>query len=202
MKLEKNNNLVYLLLFIPPLLWVIYRSYAVDITHDEAWSFHMVYKGLYYQMFRTANNHWLNSFFIFLECKLLGTEIWKIRLHSVAAFILFSYYLYKIAIRVPIKWFGFAAVILITYNTYTLDFFSLARGYALGLAFAMAAIYYILFKAAGTKNRLRIYGLLCLAAASVYTELYLLLAYGAYELFIVFKLNIFSKKRLLEYIKP
>ncbi len=202
MHLKQHNKLVYLLLFIPPLLWVIYRSYALDITHDEAWSFHMVYKQLYHSMFRTANNHWLNSFFMFFEHKLLGTEVWQIRLHSVLAFVILSYYLYKIVVRLPNKWWGYTAIILITYNTYILDFFSIARGYALGLAFAMGAIYYILYQAEGVKNRLRIYGLLCLAATSVYTELYLLMAYGLYELGIVFKFNIFNRKQFIKYVKP
>lgn len=198
----KKINFSYAILFIPPLLWVIYRSFALDITHDEAWTFHMAYKQLFHSAFRTANNHWLNSFFVLIEHKLLGTEIWKIRLHSIGAFFILAYYLYKIVTQIPNKWWGYATIILVTYNTYTLDFFSLARGYALGLAFGMGALYYILFKPVGVKNRLRIYGLFCLAAASVYTELYLLLAYGIYELFFVFKLNIFSKKKFIEYIKP
>lgn len=202
MEVNKNRTLLHCLLFMPALVWVIYRLYAVDITHDEAWSFHMAYKQLYDNMTRTANNHWLNTFFMFIESKMIGVAVWKIRLHSLGAFLLLLFYLHKIAQRIPNLWMGMLAIILVIYNTYTLDFFSLARGYALGLAFGMSATYYLLYQAEGTKNRLRIYGLLCLAAASVYTELYLLLAYGLYEMLFVFKLNIFSKKKFINFIKP
>lgn len=202
MNLDQPRKYIHLTLFIPPLLWIIYRLYSVDITHDEAWSFHMAYKELTEAMWRTANNHWLNTFSIFIQTKLLGTDIWKIRIHSLLAFFLLASYLHKICMRIPNAWFGYLGIILITYNTYTLDFFSLARGYALGLGFSMAAIYYILYQAEGAKNRLRIYCLLCLAALSVYTELYILLAYGLYELLFVFKLQIFTKKKFIDYIKP
>ena len=202
MKPNKSKYLLHLILFIPPLLWVLYRLSTVDVTHDEAWSFRMAYQQYYNAMLGTANNHWLNTFFIFIEAKILGTEIWKIRLHSLGALILLAYYLHKIALRIPNIWMGCLAIVLVTYNTYTMDFFSIARGYGLGLAFGMAATYYIVYQSEGVKNRLRIYALLCLASISVYTELYLLLGYGLYELLFVFKLQIFTKKQFINYIKP
>ncbi len=153
-------------------------------------------------MIGTANNHWLNTIFIFFESKILGTEIWKIRLHSAGAFILFSVYLVKICQRIPNKFMSLATILLVAYNTYTLDFFSLARGYGMGLAFGMTALYYILYTEKIHRNRLLIYILLCFSATAVYTQLYLLFAYGLYELFFVFRFKIFYRKKFIEYIKP
>lgn len=182
-----KNNILFILLCIPALVWIIYRIIYVDITHDEAWSFHMAYKFKYRNMAGTANNHWLNTIFLFFESKLLGTQVWKLRLHSVIAFLIFSYYLIKILIRIPNKWIAYSVLVLIIYNSYILDFFSLARGYGLGLAFQMMALYFIFSKSKEYKNRLLIYFALCLSAFSVYTHLYFLLAYGAFELILFFQ---------------
>ena len=184
------------------LTWVINRLFILEITNDEAWSFHMVHKRLINAMGGTANNHWLNSIFIFLESEILGIEVWKIRLHSVFAFIVFIIYLFKITQKLPNSFLGFLTMLLLLSNTYTLDFFSLARGYGLGLAFGMVAIYHILFRYHDKYGRLKIYFILCLASFSVYTHLYFLLAFGLYELLIIYRFDILTKKDFLNYLKP
>ena len=46
--------------------WVIYRSFILEMTNDEAYSFFNVSTRHLQMMIGTANTHWLNSFFILI----------------------------------------------------------------------------------------------------------------------------------------
>lgn len=187
---------------VTAICWVLYRIFILEITNDEAWSFHMAYKVLYRAMPGTANNHWLNTIFIFFETHIFGVAVWKIRIHSLLAFIIYVSFVIKICNKFPNQLIGLFTIILLLLNTYVLDFFSLARGYALGMAFGMWSIYYILHKTQTTHYRLKTYTLLCLAAFSVYTHVYFLLAFALYELIFIFKIKIFKRSEFIAYCKP
>jgi hypothetical protein len=104
--------------------WVIYRSFILEMTNDEAYSFFNVSTRHLQMMIGTANTHWLNSFFILAETTLLGNKEWMIRIHSCLGFFIFSwalFQLFKSHIKYPIQLL--LPITLILLNTYLLDFF-------------------------------------------------------------------------------
>jgi hypothetical protein len=173
----------FLLLCIPAFLWVAYRSYSLDITNDEAFSFYLLHHFNPKGLVGYANTHWPNSFCMLLQMKLLGTDIWKLRIHSVLSFALFSFFAVKIIRQINKGWLQWACLLLLIYNSYLLDFFSLARGYSMAIAFQMIAFYYITTDYALKEHRTKIYFWLSVSAFCLYTHLYILFAFMAYDLF-------------------
>lgn len=179
---KKINILV--LLSVAAFCFVLYRSVVLDITNDEAYSFRLAHeiitdfdtcKNL---LVGTANTHWLNSVFLFIQSHLLGTNTWMLRIHSVFAQIIGFYALYKIF--ESYKKLVFIPIIIILLQPYVIDFFSLARGYALSISFLLLAIYHI--TKSPFSNSFVVYGLLSLSVFSSYTNLYFLISYGLLDL--------------------
>ncbi|MBK6821271.1 MAG: hypothetical protein IPG85_17395 [Bacteroidetes bacterium] len=172
--------------------WVIYRSFILEMTNDEAYSFFNLSTRHLQMMIGTANTHWLNSFFILAETTLLGNKEWMIRIHSCLGFFIFSwalFQLFKSHIKYPIQLL--LPITLILLNTYLLDFFSLARGYGISLAFELAACYYISIQDESFQHKCKIYTLLCLATLSCYTCIFILFAYFIHDV-----LSMISKGQL------
>lgn len=125
-------------------LYIALRSYFIQITHDEAYSWFLVHTNYFKALATTANTHWVNSLFMKLTDLLGGNQMWMLRLHNVASFILYSYFLFRLAkmLRSFAGILALAAFFII--NPYTLEYFSLARGYAISLTFITGAFLYSL----------------------------------------------------------
>lgn len=179
------------------------RINILDITNDEAYSFKLIHQLSHdftiarNQMIGTANTHWLNSFFLWIEQAMIGTEVWMLRLHSFFALGLFLYGLYRI-FHEEKKMLILIPLLLLVGNHYLFDFFSLARGYALAFAFEMMALHAIIRR----KKTSLIYLWLVLSCLSNYTNLYLLAAFLLLD--IVQQVRDSGKRSLftLSFIKP
>jgi len=121
-------------------VYVLFRSYSIDITHDEAYSFHVMKAFWHVEAFCTANTHWLNSLAIKVAILLHMENNWQIRwlssLSAIAFFIIVFIWVRSLN-NLPLQLFALAIII---FNPFVLDYFSLARGYASGLmleAFAL-----------------------------------------------------------------
>jgi len=138
----KNYKSAALLLLIFSLLvYIILRAYKLSITHDEALSLLIVLgdKGLA----RIANNHFINTGLMYVCYHIFGgQEIW-LRLPNVLAFILYSFFAYKILIKAENFFLMLIGAAFLFFNPYMLDFFSLARGYGLSLGFGLGSVYYL-----------------------------------------------------------
>ena len=149
----------------------------------------------------TANTHWLNSVFIFIETLLAGNKEWMIRMHSCLSYFLFAWALYKICkLYITSSWQVIIPLAAILLNTYLLDFFSLARGYGMSMAFEMLAFYLICTHDESLKGRFLIYLFLSLATFSCYTCIFLLFSYFIYDTITIYHKDgfriIFSKNTL------
>jgi hypothetical protein len=121
--------------------YIAYRGYALAMTHDEAYSFLLEHQSLFRQSAGTANNHVLNTFFMFLEDRILGTNPVFLRLHSIFAYLLFAFFSFKILKTTTENRTVIACLWLIcNLNPFLLDFFSLARGYGMAIAFSVASV--------------------------------------------------------------
>ncbi len=178
---------------------VTYRSYILEITNDEAFSFWMVSENKINMLCGTANNHWLNTLFIFIWTKLIGHSEWMLRIHSVVSFIVYSIFTLAIFGHLKNKWLIIIPFSFLLCNYYLLDYFSLARGYSISLMFESMAIYYILRE--GDKRVFYIYLFLALSVFSNYSSIYILTAYFIIDFFSYFNHKMPTGISLVEFFK-
>ncbi len=140
-----------LLLGIGIFVYLALRTVMVAMTDDECitmqyhvyenWG-NLLTDGLENQGW-AGNNHVLNSIFMKLELMVFGKKDWALRLHILLAFVVCYCYTSKTIAQVspsPIQQFCYLAVLFL--NPFLLDFFGLARGYALSMAGGSMAFYY------------------------------------------------------------
>jgi hypothetical protein len=125
-----------------------------------------------------------------LEILLFGRKDWAVRLHILAAFVLCYYYVYQ-----TLKLFTSSAtrqtlyLLVIFFNPYLLDFFGLARGYALSMA-AYAAAFYYFIRYADTLSLLtlrKVFIALFISVWSNFSALYFLLLFSGLIVWVVFR---------------
>lgn len=168
------------LLFIVTAAIVFYRSASLSMTHDESatWLYlqdNSILPILFLKdAWGTANNHYLNSLLIQWFSSILGDKEWVIRLPNTISYLLYgiaSIYLIKRVFET--KGAQLMAAGLIFLNVYLIDFFSLARGYGMSLAFHMVALV-ILYKWIKSRKPFLLvflFAALTLAALSLFTHL-------------------------------
>ncbi len=168
------------------LLWIIvaFRATTMSFTHDESGTylfFHDKHVLAYLfdpALWTSANNHVLNTFLYQISIKLFGVSEWALRLPNVLAFGLYIscawHLVKKTAPRMILP--GMALICL---NPYLLDFFSLCRGYGLGLGFQVFSLYFFYKYLARSSNKDLVLAMLGLAlsAFSVFTNLMLIPAF-------------------------
>ncbi len=117
--------------------YVVVRASNVAFTNDEAISYGIIHGT---QTFvDTANNQWLNTLLMRVSQYVFGQSELALRLPNVAAFGLYgaaSLVLLSQARHFEARVVGFALLVV---NPFLLEFFGLARGYGLSLAFLAAA---------------------------------------------------------------
>lgn len=122
-------------------LYVVIRAYLIDITNDEAYSLLLVDTNYINALVGTANTHWINSIFLKLISSIIGIEPWMIRIHSVLSFPVFIYFLYHYYNKLKSLGAKIFLLSLFLINHFTLEYFSLARGYGMSIAFLMGSLY-------------------------------------------------------------
>lgn len=197
MKFKLSNIIgVLCLVVLGFVLWIyLYkRAYLLPATHDEVqtsltFAQMPVWRILYYTH-PIPNNHILNTLLVKLCQTIGGINALTIRLPN-----LFFYWLYFLSACIfarvcsldwRIKIFAFSAFLL---NPYLLDFFSLARGYALSIDFMLAACLSAYFWLQTGHKRWWIIAIVlsCLSVYSNFTSLHFympffaLLGYSAWE---------------------
>ena len=145
----------YILPFLPGvviLTYLILRVFITPISDDEylTWREHVnrdlvtILTNGNPDISWAPNNHILNTLLIKLSLSVFGEHDWAFRLHILLAFVICYYFLYKIiAGFTPSPWRTGAYLGIIFLNPYLLDFFSIARGYALSMAGWAAAMYFL-----------------------------------------------------------
>lgn len=138
------QGIVLTTLFLIVLFYVGQRAYFVSFSHDEALSFRIINGDN--DLRGTANHHILNTWLMKLCNVIFGASELSLRLPSLLGLVLFFVGLMKVLFNVKQKNFSlmllaFSVALL---NPYVLDFFALARGYGLGLGFAMLSFAYFL----------------------------------------------------------
>ena len=134
----------YLFLVLVIWVYVLIRAAMVPIVHDEAATFlHYIQLNQFIPYFAMwdANNHILNTALGHLFVNLFSDHTFWLRLPNALSFLIFAYYLQRICAEIPQALLRWLTIIAMLTATFQLDFFSQARGYGMGTAFLVAAIY-------------------------------------------------------------
>ncbi len=139
---------LYLFWSVAATVWfyLLVRAWFVPPLHDEVATFFIyVQSGKYIpgDAFWDANNHILNSALSHFFYRFFGSSVFVLRLASLLFFPLYAFYVYR--------WTGLffekteRAIVGVALLTVTalIEYFGYARGYGMGLACAMAVIYYL-----------------------------------------------------------
>lgn len=126
-------------------LWayVLLRAMLVPWVHDESTSIYWFLERetfLPYVALWDAGNHFLSSAIGVLGHKLWGLSLLGSRMGSVLAFPLFAWAAYRIGSLLndrTVRWCCWSALL---FCPFLLDFFSLFRGYGIGMAFFLVAV--------------------------------------------------------------
>ena len=135
--------LIFLGITVALFVYVILRAYKIGFTHDESLTFTILIGKSNWLL--TSNNHWLNTILSYLSFKLFGSSELALRLPNVFSFLIYSYYCYKLVVEKSTCIFStIPPVLFLMLNPFVVDFFGLARGYGLAMAFFSGSLFYFL----------------------------------------------------------
>jgi hypothetical protein len=122
------------------------RAYMLSFTHDESLTYiHHVRYGLLGAFdFSVSNNQFLNSLLMWVSSLLFGTGEFALRLPNLAAHVAFLIGSFVALRRFSGPVLSLCGFVILNTNMLVLDYFSLARGYGLGLAFMIWSVYFYL----------------------------------------------------------
>ncbi|HVS00130.1 MAG TPA: hypothetical protein VMW27_26120 [Thermoanaerobaculia bacterium] len=128
------------------LLYTLTRAAVLSFTHDESLTYlHYVLEPLDVTLessgFSPANNHLLNSLLMRAGAWLVGPREIALRFHSWLGHVLYVSAAFLLARRLRSPAVAFGTFVLLVANPFLLDFFSLARGYGLGLGFTLMGLH-------------------------------------------------------------
>ncbi len=127
------------------LAYTAYRAATLSLTHDEALSFLTLQSSSWSVILHSANTHYVNSVLIWFTSHLFGPSEPVLRLPNVMAHALYIVFSWRILQSfVSSRMIQAAGLVLLNLNPFVLDFFSLARGYGLGLGCMMVSLFYLL----------------------------------------------------------
>ena len=138
--ISQSLSLLTGLVCLAALVYVGARAALVPITHDEAFGYLNFFGHSWERIFSfrapgSVNNHVLNSVLARLSTATFGVPEWALRLPNVLAFALYLGSGVWIARRLSSAVATLVFLVLLVCNPFLLEFFGLARGYGLGLAF-------------------------------------------------------------------
>ncbi|MCE3229950.1 MAG: hypothetical protein K0S32_4501 [Bacteroidetes bacterium] len=160
--------------------YVAFRIFNVDITNDEAYSFHNVKKFWYAEFLCTGNSHWFNSLWMWV-CTIIGLEeVFFLRLFSFLSFLVFVFLVLRFSKSLNEHYLKLFALCTLLLNPFMLDYFVLARGYASGLMLEMLSIMLFFKNVDKGERKLQFYSLLfaCLSAIANYSFVYYLIPFA------------------------
>lgn len=128
-----------------PLIFLAKRAAEAAFTFDEAATYlnYIAAGPMAIFNFNSANNHLINTLLTKLAWALGGSSEFVLRLPNLLAFGAYLLFSFLILDRfVKNKIIAVCGYLLLSFNPYVLDFFSLCRGYGLSLAFLMASLFF------------------------------------------------------------
>jgi hypothetical protein len=137
------------------LVTTIYRAATQAISHDEGVMFEWFQAGPWAQLFGSpfGNHHPLTVLFSRVAIGIFGLSEFSQRLPSVLGAVLYFYVVFRIcAFLLGEGALFLLGVACLSLNPFLLDYLCLARGYSLGLAFFLYAMYRLMLYLSATRG--------------------------------------------------
>jgi len=132
------------------LLWLVYlfaRAIKTGLINDEVFTyFFYVQSGefLPFASHTASNNHFLNSALCWVSSWFLGPSSFSLRLPNLLSGLLYLVFVFRTGLMIRdnlLRWLFILCMLLA--HSFT-EFFSLARGYGMSMAFLIASVYYLM----------------------------------------------------------
>ncbi len=125
------------------------RGAILSFTHDESlswlWYVNIPFRELLTNSIPSGNNHLLNTLGMRITSALFGDSEFSLRIFSLAGHLLWLVFTFLLLKNLKNPWIRLAGFVLLNFNPYLLDFFSLARGYGLSMGL-LAAFFFWFFR--------------------------------------------------------
>ena len=136
----------YSLLVLALFLYLLLRAVFNPLVFDEATTFLLYARSnnfLPWKAYWAANNHYLNTALVWGFTIVFGPAEFVQRIPNLLAFLIFSLYLYRLALPIKSTLFFWGLVFATLFTHPFLELFGFSRGYGLSFAFLAAALYYM-----------------------------------------------------------
>ncbi|MFK8007331.1 MAG: ArnT family glycosyltransferase [Saprospiraceae bacterium] len=144
------QNLIFFLLALSLIIYTSSRATLLSLTCDEASTYFSHIPNSIWSCFFSescwsdANNHLLNTFLMQVSTNVFGVSEWTLRLPNLLGHLIYLIFSIRLILRYSNTFLlGIAGFCLLNLNPFLLEFFSLARGYGLGVGWMMMSIYYL-----------------------------------------------------------
>ena len=129
-------------------IYLLIRSQSVFYIHDELvtkWAYMINWNPWPYMGYLDANNHFLNSLLGGLFIRVFDSDsLWVVRLPNLLCFPVFYWSLYKLKRFFTLKANYYGLICSVVLATFLLEYFALARGYGMSMAWFVFALYHLL----------------------------------------------------------
>ena len=128
--------------------YIVLRAWSIGLTPDEATTYLVHARATWWDILTFArpiksNNHLLNTLLIKISTLAFGDSEFVIRLPALGGAVLYLVSTHAVLRRLLPDRLFLAGLTLLVVNPFLIEFLSLARGYALGLGFMMASVFYL-----------------------------------------------------------
>lgn len=168
--MKLTTKISCLLISIALLCYTVMRAFNLSFTHDESFTYLYSSHNSFMEIISnrttliSANNHILNTLFMKLFDNTIGSSEIALRLQSILAHIVYLVFTFLLLKNFKSQLLIVMGFILLNTNPYLLEFFALARGYALAISFMFISIYFFLLYSRDEKNKQLIY---CMVSAAL-----------------------------------
>ena len=121
------------------LAYVAIRANALSFTYDEIVSYNTMLHFSPLSIGLNANNHILNTYLMKISYACLGFSEFALRFPNVLSFPIYFYGAFSISKHL-LACFRLPTIVLLTAMPFVIDFFSLARGYGIGLGLMLFSL--------------------------------------------------------------
>jgi hypothetical protein len=141
---SKLSLLVAILLGIGLFFYTNYRAATLSLTHDEGVIYQMISKHSAWKIFNYVipQDHMVNSLMMKFSCMLFPDSEYTLRLPNLTGHLLYIIFSILLLLKLRNPHLLITGFILLNFNPYLLDFFSVARGYGLSVSIMMVSIYF------------------------------------------------------------
>lgn len=153
-----SNQFGVVLAAVAAVGFVVVKASIAAFTHDEAYTFlHYVPRSVLDVLsFKdpTPNNHILNTLSMKVCVRVFGDREWSLRLPNVVSLAAYCWGVHRLTAQLRTRAVVVPTTVLLLANPFLLDFFALARGYGLAIAFVtLSAATYVSYLQSGRSRR-------------------------------------------------